>query len=79
MEGDCIVSKCRGQEGRIQGLDVWHAHSGLVGQHSEKKQQALQQCVPHVILPENSKHLILDVYCLVLSYMSLDGNSNRDY
>lgn len=41
VEGDCIVCKRRGQIRWVQGLDVWHAHSGLVGQHSERKQQTL--------------------------------------
>ena len=41
VEGDCIVSERRGQIRRVQGLDVWHTHSGLVGQHSERKQTDL--------------------------------------
>lgn len=37
MEGDCVVGQRGGQVGRVQGLDVGHAHGGLVGQHAERK------------------------------------------
>lgn len=41
VEGDCIVSERRGQIRWVQGRNRRHTHRGrLVGQHSERKQQA---------------------------------------
>lgn len=51
MEGDCIVGQCGVQIRRVQGLDVWHSHSGLVAQHSENiKDKHTQLMSTHVII-----------------------------
>lgn len=51
MEGDRVVGQCRVQIRRVQGLDVWHSHSGLVAQHSENiRDKHTQLMSTHVII-----------------------------
>lgn len=43
VEGNRIVRKCRCQIRRVQSLDVWQTHAGLVGQHPEGEQSHSKQ------------------------------------